>query len=371
MRRSYCIGLDVHARFCEFVVATPTGRIVDSGSVATSIPELAQVVRSVRKPRWLVLEEGPLADWLYRQLSSQAEVTVCDPRRNRLIWQDGDKTDALDAKKLVELAQSGNLRPVYHPDSEARAAFKQLVVLYHDTVDHRVRIANQVIGYFRRWGVVLVERDFASLAGRHAALEALPRRGSVRADFDVVLDRYDQVVDEERRLRERVCRRARRIDPVWRFQAVPGMGPIRSATFYVYVDTPFRFPTKQKLWKYSGLGLEPRGSGQSERLRLVTRSNRILKGTLLGAAESAIRGENPFAEQYERWLSGGHKRSIAKRNVARSIEATLYGMWKSGTSYRPDRVPMPPSSGDFKQDANNRSGRRTRRRVASTNSTSR
>jgi len=38
-----------------------------------------------------------------------------------------------------------------------------------------------------------------------------------------------------------------------RFLAIPGYGPIRSLTFLVMVDTPYRFPTPQKLWRYSGL----------------------------------------------------------------------------------------------------------------------
>jgi hypothetical protein len=40
---------------------------------------------------------------------------VCDPRRNALL-QEGNQNDRLDARKLAELLQNNQLRPVYHGD---------------------------------------------------------------------------------------------------------------------------------------------------------------------------------------------------------------------------------------------------------------
>jgi len=42
---------------------------------------------------------------------------------------------------------------------------------------------------------------------------------------------------------------------------------VRAATLLVYLDTPFRFKSKQALWKYIGIGLVRRRSGDGpERL---------------------------------------------------------------------------------------------------------
>ena len=53
----------------------------------------------------------------------------------------------------------------------------------------------------------------------------------------------------ERRRRELV-RQARAYEPIRRFVKVPGIKWIRAATFFAYVDTPERFRTRSKLWKY-------------------------------------------------------------------------------------------------------------------------
>jgi transposase len=118
------------------------------------------------------------------------------------------------------------------------------------------------------------------------------------------------------------------------------VGWVRAATLLAFLDTPWRFASKQALWRYLGIGLERRRSGDGpERLRVPLRLNRLLKATILGAARSAvISGDNPFTEQHRRWIGQGLSPRLARRNVARSLAAVLWGMWKCGNAYRPEWV---------------------------------
>ena len=101
MGTEYHIALDVHVSFCEMAVATTSGKIVARNRCKTNIPALVEIIENVKRPRKLAFEEGPLADWLARNLSEHVkEVFVCEPRRNRLIAKDGDKDDDIDAEKL-------------------------------------------------------------------------------------------------------------------------------------------------------------------------------------------------------------------------------------------------------------------------------
>jgi transposase len=137
-----------------------------------------------------------------------------------------------------------------------------------------------------------------------------------------------------------LIKQARKEEPIKRFRELPGFQWIRAATFYVYVDTPWRFKSKQALWKYLGIGLERHHSGAGpEQVRVVRHANRTLKSTMIGAAKSAIASRNnPFAEQHERWIDAGLTPRNARRNVARSLAAVMWGMWKSGDVYRPELV---------------------------------
>ena len=122
---------------------------------------------------------------------------------------------------------------------------------------------------------------------------------------------------------------------------MPGIGWIRASTFYAYVDTPWRFKKKAALWKYMGIGLERRTSGSGPvSLQVARQVNRRLKDMILGAAMTAAyqSNGNPFARQYRRYMDAGLSPKNARRSVARSQAAVLWGMWKSGDVYRPEWV---------------------------------
>jgi transposase len=341
MKRSHYIGLDVHCAFTELAVVTEGGRLTKRQRCATTIPALREALDTVARPRVVALEEGPLADWLWRNLHDHVEeLTVCDPRRNRLIAKDADKDDPLDAEKLAQLLRGGYLKAVHHPESLTRAAFKQLVLLYHDRVRQRVREANRVMAYLRRHGVFVREKGFADEADRAALLGRLPPSPLVGANLKLLWDSYDLTARHVRALRRRLVEEARKEEVIERFTQVPGIGWVRAASFFVYVDTPWRFASKAALWKYLGIGLERRHSGTGRvQVKLVRCANRRLKGVLMGSALSALNQEgNPFASQYRRWLDSGLSVGTARRNVARSVAAVLWGMWKSGSVYHPEWV---------------------------------
>ncbi len=341
MSQGYVISLDVHCQFTEIVSFTPTGRIRERDRRATSVPLLREFVESVPRPRHVVMEEGPLADWLFRNLSAFADsVTSCDPRRNALIAKDSDKDDTIDAEKLGQLFRGGYVRPVHHPETFERAVFKEVVGLYHDRVRNRVRQSNRIMGQLRRHGVVVSESCFADRSDRAELLKRLPDHAVVRANLRVLWDGYDAAVRQEKRMRLSLAGLAKSEPQIRKFMQLPGVKVIRASTFFAYVDTPWRFRSKQALWKYLGIGLQRRHSGQGfERIGVPLAVNRQLKNAILGAAKSAVASRNnPFADQYERWIHGGLTPRIARRNVARSLSAVMWGMWKNGGDYRPERV---------------------------------
>ncbi|MFQ5494379.1 MAG: transposase [Phycisphaerae bacterium] len=341
MDRVYTIGADTHCAFTELATIAPGGRLVRRDRCPTTIPALVRAVSEVPRPRRVVIEEGPLADWLYRGLAERGEtVVVCDPRRNHLIAKDSDKDDAIDAEKLARLARGGFIKAVHHAESFDRVAFKRRVALYHDQVCHRVREANRLMAQCRQLGVFLHERHFADVDQWRECLDRLPNHKVVRADLNVLWQGYQQAVTQADKLRRGLLTLSRKNQVIRRFTEVPGVAWIRAATFYAYVDTPFRFKRKQALWRYMGIGLERRGSGEGPMLVRVARdANRTLKNVILGAAMSAVASDrNPFAEQHRRWLQKGISPRNARRNVARSQAAVMWGMWKRGDDYRPEWV---------------------------------
>ncbi len=341
MQRVYTIGADTHCAFTELAMLSPGGKLIRRERCPTTIRDLYGILATVRQPRVTVIEEGPLADWLLRGLGERGEtVIVCDPRRNHLIAKDSDKDDAIDAEKLGQLYRGGFIKEVHHSESFDRMVFKRRLGLYHDRVRNRVRHANRLMAQCRQLGVFIRERDFASADGWLACQDRLPAHKMIRIDLDLFWDGYTMAAKQVACMRTRVIEMARKEPVVRRFVALPGVAWIRASTFYAYLDTPFRFKKKQSLWRYMGIGLERRVSGEGlERVRVSRDANRILKDMIIGAAMSAIRSKNnPFVDQYGRWLDGGISLRNARRNVARSLATVMWGLWKNGEDYRSDWV---------------------------------
>ena len=342
MGTQHFIALDVHCAFCEMVVMTGTGRITERRRVNTTIPELVTALETVRRPKKLTFEEGPLADWLTRNLTGHVdEIVVCEPRRNRLIAKESDKDDSLDAERLAELFRGGYLKAVHQSQTLERSLLKQHVSFYHDRVRDRVRLGNQVLALLRRHGVFVSASALADEDRRASLIERLPDSPLLSRDVRRLFDTYEFLLTQEDEIRQDLIRAARDQDVVRRFVALPGIGWIRAVTFFVYIDTPQRFRSKTALWRYCGIGLERRHSGNGPtRVKLAKRGHRRLKDVLIGAAKSAIASnDNPFADKHTHWRDEeGLAPQTSRRNVARALAATLWSLWKSGREYDPRQV---------------------------------
>jgi transposase len=336
MSRMKIIALDVHCEFCEGGFIDSRGKELGAFRAPTCIPALVEEIEKVRRPRKLVMEEGALADWLSRSLAPYVdELVVCDPYRNALIAKESEKSDPIDWRKLAQLCRGGYLRAVHHPQTQERSALRQHVQLYHERVSRRVSEGHKIIWRARGMGVIVVHKDLSDADRRKRMLGRLPTDKTVQQDMLLLLKGFDMLSEQVIELRRRLVELCRSEPMIRRFCRVTGVKHVRAATFLAIVDTPFRFKSKQKLWKYLGIGLEKRHSGKGRvRLSVPLRCNRILKSVILGAAKSAIAsGRNVFADQYQRWLDAGCSPRIAKRNVARSQAVVMWGMWKSQSDF--------------------------------------
>ena len=342
MSREHFIALDTHCSFSEMAVVSQSGRLLKRDRCPTAIPQLVAMLSSLRAPRVLTFEEGSLADWLARNLRPHVQrLIVCEPRRNAHIAKESDMDDPLDAEKLAQLLRGGYLKEVHQASSLDRTLLKQHVGFYHDRVRERVRQGHQFMALLRRHGVFAAIGQVVDPEERRRLWRKLPQRQSLFTNLEFVLQIYQQMHQQEEMLRGQLIRLARREEPVRRFEELPGIGWIRAVTFYVFIDTPFRFTSKSALWRYCGIGLERRHSGDGPvRVKLAKPGNRRLKNILLGAAKSAVvSGGNPFADKHRYWTQEeGQHPSTARRNTARAIASVLWSLWKCGSKYDPALV---------------------------------
>ena len=339
------IGADVDSKMTELAVRRK-GKIVARRRIPTSIKDIRQYLAAISGQKALTFEEGPMAHWLWRNLKDHVDrVVVCDPRRNKLITHDGDKSDPIDAGKLSELLAGGYLREVYHSDNEDRVLLKQWVGLYHDRVRDAVRQANKIRARCRMYGVRMPGRVLKNPAHRPEWLAQIECPRLVK-QLELLWINFDAVATQVSKARWQLELQSRDHEIIELWDELPGIGLIRAVTYFAYADTPWRFKTPKKLWKYFGVGLQRTASGTGKNgkprpgyLRLPWAVNRRLKNVAIGAAMSAVYGnKNVFQDHYEELLRKGVTCSNARHTVARKIITVMWGMWKTTRRFDPQWV---------------------------------
>lgn len=333
------IGVDCHISTLDFAVVNETGKLKQKAHVKTSVKEFMKFVRTVPKPRKIFIEEGILASWLLEtSLRYGEELIIADPKVNKWIGKSINKGDEIDAEKLAHLARGGYVKAVYHPVNKKRR-FKELVVAYHDTVKSQTRIKNKLKARFRTEGIKCNGVTVYSKNHREIWKKKLPENQIAHLIADELWNQLDQIQEAKKNLKKSIETESKQYPEIKRFMKVPGIGVLNAATIYAIIDTPHRFANKKKVWMYAGIGLAEKASGGTVYSKKLTREyNRHLKSAIKKATESAIiTHDSQFKRQYLRLtLEQGLPSHKAKLTVARSILATLYGMWKSGEAYDPD-----------------------------------
>lgn len=150
----------------------------------------------------------------------------------------------------------------------------------------------------------------------------------------------DVALETQSETKSQVLCLGERYSEIEEFQKVPGVGPFGSHLFDAFLQTPFRFSTKQKLWSYCQLGIRSQTS-DGKRLgyeELDPNGRSDLKAFSYRASMAALRhGDNEVARFFEQSLERTGDRSHARLNTQRTILATLLSLWKNDSSYQSER----------------------------------
>jgi transposase len=334
------IGMDTHISSLAFKVVNDAGKLKIASEVQTGVLNFLEFVKSVPKPRQIIIEEGPLAAWLLEICTENKEqLIISDPKRNHWIGSSGRKEDPIDAEKLAQLARGGYIKEIRHPVGQRRR-FRELVMAYHDTVKRVVRAKNKIKAKFLQNGLSSSGQTVYSPDQRAKWRQKLPQEPAVLTIIDGLWQELDQILHSREAILEEIKSESKRYPEIKLLDEIPGMGTIISATFVAILETPDRFADKRKVWAYAGMGVDRRSSGNkiySE--KLGKEYNRILKYVVEEAAQAAIirDKDNAFRRTYsELTLKKGIAPQRAKLTISRDIIATAWAMWKKGEHYNPD-----------------------------------
>ena len=336
MNRVY-VGLDLGSISFHQVMMQPDGSTTSSRRFSMSEANLRSAFTGLGTDVHVHIEAGELAAWVRSVIAPLVKrVVISHPRTNAWIANDPQKGDRIDAFKLADLLRMNRVHEVYYAAEQSRRDFKQLVQHYDDLTSQQARLKCKIKARLRTHGIILRGAHLFSESGRETVLQQL-QSPQVRTAIMQLYEVLDQTVQAQTAAHHLMLSAARAFPEVALLRTAPGIGPIGASRFVAYVQTPHRFSSKRKLWRYCRLGVSHRTSdGKPLRHPQLDRSGcGRLKDVTRKAFEVAVRARtaNSFKRAYNEALARTHNATHARLTVQRKIVSTLRAMWLAGTPY--------------------------------------
>ena len=339
------VGLDVHQSTISVAVLNGEGKLIMQSVLATQAAAILDFMHGLRGSLEVTCEAGTHSAWLYDLLHRHvARLVVCNPRKNALL-KSGNKSDAIDARKLAELLRGGQLSPVYHGEHGTRS-LQELVRSYTALTEDTTRVMARLKALFRSQAIGCAGQRLYGTRHRGEWLSQLSEAG-LRRRAELLYQELDSLQLLRRQARQEVMLECRQHAAAKLLRSVPFLGPLRAAVLIGRVQTPHRFRSKRQFWAYGGLALETRSSadyrfqqGQLVRSQkpvlirgLNFHHNHALKNLFKSAATTASAMPGPFREFYEARLAQGIAPAMARLTLARKIAAIALSIWKKGEPF--------------------------------------
>jgi len=344
------VGLDVHRDTISAAVLNESGRMIQQSILATRAAAILDFIGGMRGTLHVTFEEGTHSAWLYDLLQRRvARLVVCNPRMNSLL-KSGNKSDAIDARKLAELLRADMLSPVYHGEKSAMEV-QHLARSYALLTEDTTRVMARIKAIFRGQAISCAGQKLYGHKHRHEYLEQLGAC-ALRRRAELLYEELEAVRQLRRQAKREMIVECRKYPETKLLCSVPFLGPVRAAVLIGRVQTPHRFRTKRQFWAYCGLALEMRDSGeyrvvdgQVERRKkpaqirgLNWNHNHELKNLFKAAATTASFSNGVFREFYLGLLKKNMQPEMARLTLARKIAAITLKIWKKGEAF--DAEPM-------------------------------
>ena len=359
MKKTYHIGIDLHAQTAAIAWAGPNGQLEYHGTCSATIKSTERTLRKLAKSFGVEFKElkvcyeaGPTGFVLARRLKDLGvDVTVVAPSQIPQRAGERVKTDRRDALKLARLHRAGELKPIHIPDQEDEMV-RDLCRARTDAVDDLRRIKQQLTAFLLRNG-----HRYTGRTNWTAAHLRYLRHLELPAGLRLVLEEYLHALDAahsrveriEAHMQERLETWQRRSE-VEQVMGLKGFQLVAAMTMVSELGDLRRFEHPRQLMAFLGLVPGEHSSGGTRRQGAITKcGNGHARWMLVEAAkayrttpnvsaqlttrqeglsrevrELSWRAQNRLCKRYRRLKARGLHENKAAIAVARELSAFLW-----------------------------------------------
>jgi transposase len=270
--------------------------------------------------------------WIVGEIEQAAmKPLLVHPRKAKLMMGMVNKTDKLDAHGLNRLQRNKTLPIVWIPPAELRD-LRELTRTRLVLGAQRTRLKNRISATLAKYGFTTGAASDPFGKKARTLLEQRVQELPTQARWvtEQLLSQLDFVVEQMKKLEQRLQELVHITPEMKLLQSLPGIGTILAATIALEIGNIERFPTAQHLASYSGTTPRVHASGGRVRYgRMRTDVNHYLKWAFAEAGNSVAVNHPRYVERHVSQLyvrlrdRKGHPKAIGA--VARHLaEATFY-----------------------------------------------
>jgi transposase len=335
------MGLDLGDKYGQYYTVDEAGVNIDSGRVMLLASGLEKRFGQMARSR-IVMESGTDSGWVSRLLEGLGhEVVVANARKLRLISENENKDDAVDAELLARLGRVDTklLYPIKHRGAEVQVDLG-LLRAREALVKARGQLINHMRGAVKGMGGRLPQCSTASFHRQVGMAIPAELQAALEPLREMIEELTGQILAYDREV-ERLCREA--YPETELLQQVGGIGALTSLCYVLTLEDPHRFAQSRSVGSFLGLrpGQDKSGARDPE-LRITKAGNPQLRRLLVQSAQQIL---GPFGADCElrQWglrLAGRGRKNAKKRAVvavARKLAVLLHRLWASGRPYVPLR----------------------------------
>lgn len=334
------LGLDLGDKYSFYCLLGSDGEVVQEGRVRTTPDALRTFFSSMDACR-VAIEAGTHSPWVSRLVKQAGhEVLVANPRKLRMIYQNENKTDKVDAQYLARIARMDPalLSPLQHRGAAAQADLA-MIRSRNALVEARTKLINHVRGSVKSVGGRL-EKCSSHVFARKVQ-NSLPTE--LRTALEPLLSTIQGLTGQIDQMDREVAKLAEKYPAAEKLQQVDGVGPLTSVSYVLTLEDPQRFKKSRSVGCYLGLRPRSQESGNSSpQLRITKAGDVYLRKLLVGCAHYIL---GPFGPDTDlrRWglklaqRGGKNAKKRAIVAVARKLAVLLHRLWVSDKPYEPLR----------------------------------
>ncbi len=337
MKKSTTIAVDLAKNVFQVAVSEHPGKVSESHrlSRARFLAFFAQ-----RPPSLVVLEACGSAHFWARQLQQQGHQVRLLPADQVRAYVPRNKTDAADARAILEAHRNEKIRTV-----PVKTVEHQILTSLHRMrsawMRERIAKGNQVRGLLRELGLTIPEGAHHVVPHVRAwlAQEPSPVPEVLHWALEEACRQIGGLAEQMRGIEKQLRALARQIPLVARLMTIPGVGLLTATALVGLVGDMLRFATCRHFSSFIGLTPRERSSGSRRWLGRINKAGDVYLRTLLihgarSALSAAKRHREPDA--LRAWAlkveakSGFNKATVAMANKMARI---VWAVWRRETAY--------------------------------------